>query len=179
MNFIGKPCQPHSEIQSLSASRWLGNQRSKQNDGAHLKQNPSNNSTNRSSSTPPRLNRFVPNKPVKPPTYYYCRKECHLISSCPENWRAAQKHGVEPKPNGFVAKPSPLVSESECVRPQFLQEKTQTISTNDVSGSSKSVMDMFLHFIHDGLISLSRDMSHSVPIKILRDTGALQSLLLR
>ena len=57
--------------------------------------------------------------------------------------------------------------------------KTQTISTNDVSGLSKSVMDMFLHFIHDGLISLSRDMSHSVPIKILRDTGALQSLLLR
>ena len=179
VNFMGKPCQPHSEIQSLSASRWLGNQRSKQNDGAHPKQNPSNNSTNRSSSTPSRLNRFVPNKPVKPPTYYYCRKECHLISSCPENWRAAQKHGVEPKPNGFVAKPSPLVSESECVRPQFLQEKTQTISTNDVSGSSKSVMDMFLPFIHDGLVSLSRDMSHSVPIKILRDTGASQSLLLR
>lgn len=178
VNFMEKPRQPNSRFQPPSVSRWVGSQRSKQNDGAPPKQNPGNHFTNRSSSTSPRQNRFVPNKPIKPPTCYYCRKEGHLISSCPEKWRPAQKYGVESKPNGFVAKPSPSFSESECTPPRFSREKTQTISTNDVSGSSKSVMDMFQPFIHDGSVSLSRDMTDSVPIKILRDTGASQSLLL-
>ena len=39
-------------------------------------------------------------------------------------------------------------------------------------------MDIFQPFIHDGSVSLSCDMSDSIPIKILRDTGVLQSLLL-
>ena len=39
-------------------------------------------------------------------------------------------------------------------------------------------MDIFQPFIHDGSVSLSSDMSDSIPIKILRDTGVLQSLLL-
>ena len=178
VNFVEKPRQPDSRFQPPSASRWVGSQRSKQNDGAPPKRNPGNHFTNRSSSTSPGQNRFVLNKPIKPPTCYYCRKEGHLISSCPEKWRSAQKYGVESKPNGFVAKPSPSVSESECTPPRFSREKTQTISTNDVSGSSKSIMDMFQPFIHDGSVSLSRDMTDSVPIKILRDTGASQSLLL-
>ena len=39
-------------------------------------------------------------------------------------------------------------------------------------------MESFKPFIHDGSISLSSDSSNSTPIKILRDTGASQSLLL-
>ena len=37
-------------------------------------------------------------------------------------------------------------------------------------------MDIFEPFIHDGSVSLSSDMSDCTPIKILRDTGASQSL---
>ena len=39
-------------------------------------------------------------------------------------------------------------------------------------------MDIFQPFIHDGSVSLSSDMSDSIPIKILRDSGASQSLML-
>ena len=39
-------------------------------------------------------------------------------------------------------------------------------------------MDIFLPFIHNGPVSLSRDMSDSIPVKILRNTGVLQSLVL-
>lgn len=46
------------------------------------------------------------------------------------------------------------------------------------SGPSKSVMDIFLPFIHHGSMSLSSDMSDSIPVKILRDTEASQSLQL-
>lgn len=50
----------------------------------------------------------------------------------------------------------------------------------EASGPSKSVMNIFRPFIHDGSVSLSSDMSDSIPIpiKILRDTGSSQSLLL-
>ena len=46
------------------------------------------------------------------------------------------------------------------------------------SGPSKSVMDIFLPFIHHGSMLLSSDMSDSIPVKILRDTEASQSLQL-
>ena len=49
---------------------------------------------------------------------------------------------------------------------------------SEASGLSKSVMDIFLPFIHNGPVSLSRDMSDSIPVKILRNTGVLQSLVL-
>ena len=49
---------------------------------------------------------------------------------------------------------------------------------SEASGLSKSVMDIFLPFIHNGPVSLPRDMSDSIPVKILRNTGVLQSLVL-
>ena len=39
-------------------------------------------------------------------------------------------------------------------------------------------MQMFQPFIHEGSVSLSSDMSEAVSVKILRDTGASQPLLL-
>ena len=86
-------------------------------------------------------------------------KEGHLISSCLEKWRVAQKrNSLEPKPNGFIA-------------------ETQASPISEVSGLSKSVIDIFQSFIHDGSVLLSSDISDSIPIKITRDTGASQSLL--
>ena len=47
-----------------------------------------------------------------------------------------------------------------------------------VNSSQDSIMGIFEPFIHDGLVSLSSDLSSATPVKILRDTGASQSLLL-
>lgn len=43
---------------------------------------------------------------------------------------------------------------------------------------SKPVMETFEPFIHNGLVSLKSDLSNATPIRISRDTGASQSLLL-
>ena len=61
--------------------------------------------------------------------------------------------------------------------PGFLKERLrQAVQVR--SGPSKSVMDIFLPFIHHGSMSLSSDMSDSIPVKILRDTEASQSVQL-
>ena len=39
-------------------------------------------------------------------------------------------------------------------------------------------METFEPFIHDGFVSLTSDLSNATAVKILRDTGASQSLLL-
>ena len=46
------------------------------------------------------------------------------------------------------------------------------------NNDSSSVMEIFEPFIHDGFISLKSYLSDDTPIKILRDTGSSQSLLL-
>ena len=76
----------------------LQNQRSRQNDGGHPKQNPAYNYANRFSSSWSRQNKVDRGKPIQPPTCYYSRKAGELISSCPEKWRVA------PKGDGFLAK---------------------------------------------------------------------------
>ena len=81
------------------------------------------------------------------------QEEGHLISSCFEKWRVAQKqHSVEPKPNGFISKPLPLYDVSEDTPPQ---DPRKTIR-----------------------VQCHCQVSNSIPIKILRDSGASQSLLL-
>ena len=47
-----------------------------------------------------------------------------------------------------------------------------------VQSTADPVMEIFKPFIHDGYVSLCNDMSDSAPVRILRDTGASQSLLL-
>ena len=56
--------------------------------------------------------------------------------------------------------------------------KTQSSLISEVSAPPQPVMNVFEPLIHEGLVSLSSDMSNPTPIKILRDTGASQSLLL-
>ena len=41
-----------------------------------------------------------------------------------------------------------------------------------------AVMEIYEPFLSDGSVSLNSDFAHSTPIKILRDTGASQSLIL-
>lgn len=51
-------------------------------------------------------------------------------------------------------------------------------SFQEVSSTPRPIMEMFEPFIHEGSVALSSDLSDAVSVKILRDTGASQSLLL-
>ena len=56
--------------------------------------------------------------------------------------------------------------------------KTQSSLITEVSAPPQPVMNVFEPFIHEGSVSSSSDVSDTTSIKILRDTGASQSLLL-
>ena len=182
VNFVEKPHQLHTppgRVPPPSVPRWLRNKRNRQDDGGHPEQNPANNNANRFSSSWSRQNKFDQNKPIKSPTCYYCRKEGHLISSCPKKWRVAQKqNSVEPKPSGFIAKPLSLSAVSEDTPHRVPRKKTQASPKSEVGGPSNSISSIiyiFQPFIHNSSMQLSSDISDSMPIEILRDTGASQS----
>ena len=46
------------------------------------------------------------------------------------------------------------------------------------TSETDSVMEIYEPFLSDGFVSLNSDFAQSIPIKILRDTGASQSLIL-
>ena len=149
-------------------SQWLGNQRCRQNDGWNPEENPANNHANRFSPSWSRQDKFDQNNPIRPPTCFYCRKG-HPISSCAEKWRVAQKqNSVEPNPNGFIIKTLSLSAVTEDTPPQVPRKKTQVSPMSEVSGSTKSFIDIFQPFIHDGSVSLSSDMSDSTQSKLER-----------
>ena len=101
------------------------------------------------------------------PVCRFCRKEGHIMSDC---FKLKQRHQGQndSKPTGLISKSCNLPSNVNDVRGTILEEKS----------SSDSVMQSFEPFIHNGFVSLSSDLTNSNPVKILRDTGASQSLLL-
>ena len=185
VTFVDKPLRPSctspSQVPPSTSPRWPGNQRRRQTDEWYPKRNPGNTLANRGfNSEPPRQNKNMPNKPFQTITCcYYCRKGGHMMSSCPEKWKTTrQQHSVEPRPTGFVATSLSLPAVSEDMPTKCHNVKTQSSLVGNIGVPSKPVMDIFEPFIHDGSVSLSSDMSDCKPIKILRDTGASQSLLL-
>ena len=56
---------------------------------------------------------------------------------------AQKQNSMEPKPNGFIAKPLSLSPVSEDTPPQVPGKKTRTSPKSEVSGQSKSVMNIF------------------------------------
>ena len=113
------------------------------------------------------------NKIFNPKICNYCKKEGHLVSDC---WKLKKKEqGQENlKPTGFVS--SKNLKLRNDVRNDTFSEVDKTISESNAD--SNSVMEIFEPFIHDGFISLKNDLYNATPIKILRDTGSSQSLLL-
>ena len=97
----------------------------------------------------------------------FCRKEGHIMSDCFKLKQRRQGQN-DSKPTGFISKSCNLPSNVNDVRGTILEEKS----------SSDSVMQSFEPFIHNGFVSLSSDLTNSNLVKILRDTGASQSLLL-
>ena len=71
------------------------------------------------------------------------------------------------KPTGLTSLPSKPQS---CVKEE---DPTQTDRSE-----TDSVMEIYEPFLSDGFVSLNGDYAQSTPIKILRDTGASQTLIL-
>ena len=103
--------------------------------------------------------------PLSRPTCNYCKKPGHLVSECLKLKRKLERD--EAKPTGLT---------TLTPRPQS-SIKTNTIDIV-TKPKSDSTMEIFEPFMLNGFVSLSGDNCPPTPIKILRDTGASQSLIL-
>ena len=103
--------------------------------------------------------------PLSRPTCNYCKKPGHLVSECLKLKRKLESD--EAKPTGLTTlSPRP-------------QSSNKTNTTDIVTKpKSDSTMEIFEPFMLNGFVSLSGDNCPPTPIKILRDTGASQSLIL-
>ena len=103
--------------------------------------------------------------PLSRPTCNYCKKPGHLVSECLKLKRKLERD--EAKPTGLT---------TLTPRPQS-SIKTNTIDIV-TKPKSDSTMEIFEPFMLNGFVSLSVGNCPPTPIKILRDTGASQSLIL-
>ena len=106
VTFVEKPKRPYPLLDQdpPPTPHWFGNQRSHHSEDPRRKQNPANNSANRSNFSWSRQNKTTTSKPFKPLTCFYCRRDGHMISSCPEKLKMArQQYNAEPRPTVFVA----------------------------------------------------------------------------
>ena len=148
VSFIAKPKPTSSHPQNKFMSRNSTGMPSQSN-------TPKPNSTSETKSE----------YPLSRPTCNYCKKPGHLVSECLELKRKLQSD--EAKPTALTTlRPTPQSS-----------IKTNTIDIV-TKPKSDSTMEIFEPFILNGFVSLSGDNCPPTPIKILRDTGASQSLIL-
>ena len=103
----------------------------------------------------------------------YCKRRGHLRSECFYLiGNQPSTHDVQqPSPSGHIV-PMQLVSDphSSAIIP---------CETGLATSNSDRIMEMFEPFIQNGFVSLSDDFSEAKPIRILRDTGSAQSILLQ
>lgn len=98
------------------------------------------------------------------------------MSECPEKLKTRRQQGhSDSKPTGFIAASRLTPVTREDFKIGIPEEEP---SCQEVSSTPRPVMEMFEPFIHEGSVALSSDLSDAVSVKILRDTGASQSLLL-
>ena len=135
------------------------------------KSNPSNPSDNSSHSLTPKPRFSGENKgqsPLSQPICNYCKQSGHIISECIALKRKREKERQEsPKPTGLT---------SLRLKPQSsIQDENPILAK---TSETDTVMEIYEPFLSDGSVSLNSDFAQSTPIKILRDTGASQSLIL-
>ena len=103
----------------------------------------------------------------------YCKRRGHLRSECFYLiGNQPSTHDVQqPSPSGHIV-PMQLVSDphSAAIIP---------CETGLATSNSDRIMEMFEPFIQNGFVSLSDVFSEAKPIRILRDTGSAQSILLQ
>ena len=182
-SFYGKPSQSFSlscQDPSSSSSQPPGStgnrgkedsQRDKFDNGSH--------STLRSKPPISRFKPPLPKRPFNSVVCNYCKKEGHLLSDCLKLKRKQQGQN-ESKPTGLIASSRSIPQFCENVHhplngTEFPRDSSYGV---EVSSPSKPIMETFEPFIHDGFVSLTSDLSTATEVKILRDTGASQSLLL-
>ena len=133
------------------------------------KSNPSNQSGNSSHIFNPKPKPSGENKgqnPLSPPICNYCKQSGRIISECLTLKRKREKRD-DPKPKGLISLRSKPQS---CVKDQIpIQAKTS---------ETDSVMEIYEPFLSDDFVSLNSDYAQSTPMKIVRDTGASQFLIL-
>ena len=134
-----------------------------------FKHGPSNPSGSHSQTFTPKPKSSGENKdqnPLSQPICNYCKRTGHIISECLHLKRKKEKQeGL--KLSGLTSlrsKPQSCVKEED-------PNQTERPETD-------SVMEIYEPFLSDGFVSLNIDYAQSTPIKILRDTGASQSLIL-
>ena len=104
--------------------------------------------------------------PLSQPICNYCNQSGHIVSDCPVLKRKREKQEGF-KPTGLT---SLKLTPQSCVKDQtHVQVKVP---------ETDSVMEIYKAFLSDGFVSLNSDFAQSIPITILRDTGASQSLIL-
>ena len=96
------------------------------------------------------------------PVCHYCKKPGHVMSDC---WLLKKRREKEATPNAFVSSKS-----------NWRSNPNRTESSIGLD-KSEIIREEFKPFVSAGFVSLESSSSQ-VPIKILRDTGATQSLLL-
>ena len=103
----------------------------------------------------------------------YCKRRGHLRSECFYLiGNQPSTHDVQqPSPSGHIV-PMQLVSDPHSAA-------TIPCETGLATSNSDRIMKMFEPFIQNGFVSLSDDFSEAKPIRILRDTGSAQSILLQ
>ena len=182
-SFVGKPHQSFSPTRSShqdSSSSSLpppgftgnsgkeGSRKDKfdNGSGASLRSKPPIN------SNPP-----LPKRPFNSIVCNYCKKEGHVLSDCLKLKRKQQGQN-ESKPTGLITSSRSIPQFCDNVNDTLHGIKSPRDSSYGVSFPSKPIMETFEPFIHDGFVSLTSDLSNATAVKILRDTGASQSLLL-
>ena len=135
------------------------------------KANPSN-PTDNSSPKPKFSSENKGQNPLSQPICNYCKKTSHIISECLALKRKKERENLDTaKPTGLTslkAKPQSCIQEENPILTRTCKE----------SVSEDSIMEIYEPFLSDGFVSLNSDSAQSTPIKILRDTGASQSLIL-
>ena len=135
------------------------------------KANPSNPADN-SSPKPKFSSENKGQNPLSQPICNYCKKTGHIISECLALKRKKERENIDSaKPTGLTslkAKPQSCIQEENPILTRTCKE----------SVSEDSIMEIYEPFLSDGFVSLNSDSAQSTPIKILRDTGASQSLIL-
>ena len=135
------------------------------------KANPSN-PTDNSSPKPKFSSENKGQNPLSQPICNYCKKTGHIISECLALKRKKERENLDSaKPTGLTslkAKPQSCIQEENPILTRTCKE----------SVSEDSIMEIYEPFLSDGFVSLNSDSAQSTPIKILRDTGASQSLIL-
>ena len=123
---------------------------------------------NKQSYRPPETNQGELPKSV--PSCTYCKKKGHIVSEC---WVLKRKNEGKPqndsKPQGSVG--------CTVLKDPLMPIKIEKPNSR-VLKSKSDIMEDYKPFITEGFVSLIGDNTSLQPIKILRDTGASQSLML-